>query len=154
MGHVTRDARALDGYVERVLVERLARPGTVEQLLHRERTAEVTALRVEQAGLSARKDQAAAMFVDAAIDAVQLATITKRADERAKEIAEVLAKAGWRSPLEPLAGGNIKAVWAQLSLLQKRATLEVVADVTVLPTKRTTRGLDPDGVRIDWKVDS
>ena len=81
------------------------------------------------------------------------ATITKRLDERAKEIAEVLAQAGWRSPLEPLAGGNIATVWEQLSLAQKRAVLEVVADVHVLPTKPTTRGFDPGGVRIDWKVD-
>jgi hypothetical protein len=56
-------------------------------------------------------------LIDGAIDEVQLATITKRADERAKEIAEVLAKAGWRSPLEPLAGGNIEAAWKKLSLM-------------------------------------
>ena len=54
--------------------------------------------------------------------------------------------------MEPLAGGNIEAVWAQLSLMQKRAILEVVADVHVLPTRPTTRGFDPDGVRIDWKI--
>ena len=64
----------------------------------------------------------------------------------------MLAKAGWRSPLEPLAGGNIAAVWEKLSLMQKRAILEVVADVYVLPTRQTRRGFDPDGVRIDWKA--
>jgi site-specific DNA recombinase len=149
--HVTRDARALDAYVEKVIVERLARPGTVEKLLHRDDTADVAALRVEQVQLGERKDKAAAMFIDGVIDAAQLATVTRRADERGKEIAEVLAKAGWRSPLEPLAGGNIEAVWGQLSLAQKRAILDVVAEVTVLPTTPTTRGFDPDGVRIDWK---
>jgi hypothetical protein len=94
------------------------------------------------------------MFIDGTIDEVQLATITKRADERATQIAEVLAKAGWRSPLEPLAGGGIAAAWKQLSLAQKRAILDVVADVTVLPTAatRNRRGFDPDSVRIDWKV--
>ena len=71
--------------------------------------------------LGERKDKSAAMFIDGAIDEVRLATITKRADERAKEIAEVLAKAGWRSPLEPLANGNIAAVWESLSLAQKLA---------------------------------
>lgn len=77
------------------------------------------------------------MFIDGAIDEVQLATITKRADDRAKEIAAVLAKAGWRSPLEPLVGGNIEAVWKQVTLAQKRAILDAVADVTVLPTTAT-----------------
>ncbi len=80
------------------------------------------------------------------------AAAVRRADERAEEIAEVLAKVGWRSPLEPLAGGNIEAVWAQLSLMQKRAILEVVADVHVLPSQQTRRSFDPDRVRIGWKV--
>jgi site-specific DNA recombinase len=150
--HVTRGADALDAYVEKLIVARLSRPGTVEKLLHRDDTADVAALRVEQVQLGERKDKAAAMFIDGAIDEVQLATITRRADERAKEIAEVLAKAGWRSPLEPLASGDIEAAWSQLSLMQKRAILDVVADVHVLPSKPTTRGFDPDGVRINWKV--
>jgi site-specific DNA recombinase len=150
--HVSRDAHALDAFVERLIVERLARPGTVGQLLHRDDTADVAALRVEQVQLGERKDKAAAMFIDGAIDEVQLATITKRADERAKEIAEVLAKAGWRSPLEPLAGGDIGAVWEKVALAQKRAILDAVCDVRVLPTRLTRRGFDPDGVQIDWKV--
>ena len=150
--HVTRDAHALDDFVGRVIVGRLARPGTVEALLHREDTADVAALRLEQVELGARKDEAAVMFARGAIDAVQLETITKESDARAKEIAGVLAKAGWRSPLEPLAGGDIAAVWGGLSLARRRAILDAVADVHVLPTKPTTRGFDPDGVRIDWKV--
>jgi site-specific DNA recombinase len=152
IAHVTRDAVALDEYVQKVIVDRLARPGTVAELLRRDDTTDVTALRVEQVSLGERKDKAAAMFADGAIDEVQLATITTRLDERGREIAEVLAKAGWRSPLEPLAGGDVGAAWKQLSLARKRAILDVVADVTVLPTKPTTRGFDPDGVRIDWKV--
>ena len=72
MKHVTRDAVALDGYVEKLIVARLSRPGTVEKLLHRDDTADVAALRVEQVQLGERKDAAAAMFIDGAIDAVQL----------------------------------------------------------------------------------
>ena len=64
----------------------------------------------------------------------------------------MLAKAGWRSPLEPLAGGNIEAVWATLTLAQRRPILTKVCDVWVLPTTPTTRGFDPAGVRIDWRV--
>jgi DNA invertase Pin-like site-specific DNA recombinase len=151
VAHVTRDAVALDDYVQRVLVARLSRPGTVEKLAFREDTTDVAALRAEQAQLGNRKDEAATLFARGAIDAVQLETITKQADQRTKEIAETLSAAGWRSPLEPLAGGDIEAAWKQLSLAQKRAILGVVADVHVLPTKPTTRGFDPDGVRIDWK---
>jgi site-specific DNA recombinase len=152
--HVTRDARALDRHVEDLIVAFLSRPGTVERLLARGDTADVAALRVEQVGLGARKDKAAAMFADGTIDAVQLETITRRADQRAKVIAAELAKAGWRSPLEPLASGDIAAVWAKLTLAQRRAILDAVADIYVLPTRPTTRGFDPDAVRVEWKVDA
>jgi hypothetical protein len=47
---------------------------------------------------------------------------------------------------------DIRKAWEKLSLMQKRAILDVVADVTVLPTKPTTRGFDPDGVKIEWKT--
>jgi hypothetical protein len=30
--------------------------------------------------------------------------------------------------------------------------VEQICDVYVLPTRPTTRGFDPDGVRIAWKV--
>jgi hypothetical protein len=81
-----------------------------------------------------------------------LATITKRHNQRAATIADTLARAGWRSPLDALADGDIAAAWAQLPLASRRAILDVVADIHVLPTKPTTRGFDPDGVAIDWKV--
>ena len=82
--------------------------------------------------------------------AVQFATASKRLDDKAAEIAATLAKAGWRSPLEPLANGDIRAVWAGLSLMSKRAILDVVADVTVLPSKPTTRGFDPEDNGLRW----
>ena len=152
VAHVTRDAVALDGYVERLLVERLSRPGTIEQLAHRDDTVDVAALRVELANIGADKDKAAQLFADGAIDAGQLAIITKGHNQRAEQITEALAQAGWRSPLEALANGDIAAAWAQLPLATKRAILDVIADVHVLPTKPTTRGFDPAGVRIAWKV--
>ena len=150
--HVTRDAHALDGYVEKVIVDWLSRPGTVQELLRRDDTTDVTALRVEQVSLGDRKDKAAAMFADGKIDEMQLATITTRLDERGREIAEVLAKAGWHSPLEPLAGGDIGKLWSSLSLARKRAIVDKIADVYVLPTRPTTRGFDDTAVQIDWKV--
>jgi site-specific DNA recombinase len=156
--HVTRGARALDAYVEAVIVEYLSRPGNVERLLHRDDSTDVAALRVEQVALGARKDQAASLFAEGTIDAVQLATITRTADARARDIADTLAQVGWRSPLEPLAGGDIAALWfgddqhERLSLMQRRAIVDAVCEVHVLPSTPTTRGFDPNDVRIDWRV--
>ena len=107
--HVSRVQQPLDAYIENLIIERLARPGTVEKLLHRDATADVAALRVEQVQIGARKDELAVLFADGKIDAVQFATASKRLDEKATEIAATLAKVGWRSPSEPLANGDIRA---------------------------------------------
>lgn len=150
--HVTRDAVELDKHVERAIVGRLARPGTVEKLLHRDDSTDLTALRIELSALGARKDELAILFADGQIDGGSFATAAKRLDERADKIAAILAKAGWRSPLEPLANGDIHKAWARLSVMQKRAILNVACDVTVLPAASTAHGFDPDAVRFDWKV--
>jgi hypothetical protein len=150
--HVSRAQQPLDDYVEKLIVERLARPGSVEKLLHRDDSTDVAALRVEQVELSARKDKIASEWALGKMDDHQIAVANNTIDARLTEIAGTLAKAGWRSPLEPLANGDIRAAWAELSLMSKRAILDVVADVTVQPSKPTIRGFDPDGVRIDWKI--
>jgi DNA invertase Pin-like site-specific DNA recombinase len=150
--HVTRDAVALDAYIEKVIVARLSKPGTVEKLAYRDDSIDVAALRVELADIGAGKDAAAQLFADGAIDAGQLAVITRGHNQRAAKITEALAQAGWRSPLQALTNGDIATGWAQLSLAQRRAILVVVADVHVLPTTPTTRGFDPRGVDIKWKI--
>jgi site-specific DNA recombinase len=150
--HVTRQAEPLDAWVEELLIERLSRKGTVEKLLRRKDTADVAKLRIEQVGLSERKDKLASDWALGALDDRQVKLANKQIDDRLAEIAATLAKVGWRSPLEPLARGDIRKTWATLSLAQKRAILGAVCDVTVLPTKPTTRGLDVDAVRVDWRV--
>jgi DNA invertase Pin-like site-specific DNA recombinase len=152
VSHVTRNAVALDAYVEAKIVERLSQPDVLPQLLARDDTADVAALRAEQASLAERKDQAALMFAAGEIDAAQLAQTTKFFNERAKAIAATLAQTGWHSPLEPLAGGDITALWSGMSMAQKRAALAVLAEVHVVPIPPTTRGFNPAGVRIAWKV--
>jgi DNA invertase Pin-like site-specific DNA recombinase len=151
--HVTRDALALDGYVEGKLIERLSQPDVLPLLLARDDTADVTALRAEQASLAERKDQAALMFAAGEIDAAQLTQMTAFFNQRGQAIATTLAQTGWHSPLEPLAaGGDISDLWEQLSMAHKRAILAVLADIHVLPIPPTTRGFNPAGVRIDWKT--
>ncbi|WP_424740860.1 hypothetical protein [Mycobacterium sp.] len=147
---MTRDALALDAYVEAKLVERLSQPDVMELLLARDDTADVTALRAEQASLAERKDQAALMFAAGDIDAAQLAQMTAFFNERGKAIAATLAQTGWHSPLEPLAGGDISVLWERLSMAHKRAALAVLADIHVLPIPPTTRGFNPAGIRIQW----
>ena len=71
--------------------------------------------------------------------------------DRAKGITEKLAAVGYRSPLEPLAHGDIGELWSGLTLAQKRAILRVTPDITVEPMGRRNRNQDiRDGVSVRW----
>jgi len=155
-GHVSREATALDSFVEAVMVERLSRPGLVRDALVADDTTDVAALRAEADALRVRQDQLAEAFAEGDITRQQLATGTKKLLTRGEEIAAQLAAVGGRSPLDALAhaeAADMATEWGKLTLGQKRAIVEFLADVTVLKMGRSPgpRGFDPAGVRIDWK---
>jgi site-specific DNA recombinase len=156
--HVSRNARVLDAYVGKAIVKRLSsKPGYVEALLRRDEGVDTAALRAEELSLIERKNELAAHAGAGEIEPGQLVTATKVINTRLAEIADQLAAAGHRSPLEPLQGGNIEELWFGengLTLAQKRAILAEIADVTIKPTRK--RGpvdqIDPDGIDIDWRI--
>ncbi|UXA19818.1 recombinase family protein [Mycobacterium sp. SMC-4] len=152
--HVTRNAVALDTFVEELVIERLSRPGEVERLTRRDDTVDTSKLRAEHVEIAERKDELAALFGDGTIDAGQFATASKRLSAREDEITDALASAGWRSPLAPLAGGDVRELWAGLTLGAKRAILSTVVDIVVLPSKRQPKGcIDPNAVGVRWRID-
>lgn len=126
--------------------------GTVEKLLRRKDTADVAALRMEQVKLCERKDKLASDWALGAFDYRQVKLANKAIDDRMAQIAATLAKVGWRSPLEPLAGKDIRKTWAKLSMMQKRAILETVVDIRVVACKPTTAGFNSDGVEVTWLI--
>ena len=97
------------GCLRRGTVDRAAEPtGEVERLVRRDDSVDLTKLRLEQVEIRERKDELATLFADGTIDAGQFATATKRLTARENTIASTLAAVGWRSPLEPLAGGDFR----------------------------------------------
>lgn len=151
--HVTRGAEALDAYVEALVVDYWSKPGRVEKVLARDDSTDTAALRAELAAINTKKDELAVLYADDALDAGQFAVASARLADRAKAIAEKLAAVGVRSPLEPLAHGDIGELWAGLTLAQKRAILRVTADITVEPMGRRNRNQDiSDGVTVKWST--
>jgi site-specific DNA recombinase len=153
--HVSRDAAALDAFVEAVLIERLSRAGLVQRTLKAADSVDMAALRAESEALLLRREHLAEDFALGNITRSAMLAGTKKISERSAEIEAIMAAAGWRSPLEVFAGrpADIPKIWAGLNLGQKRAVLDYLCTVTVLPVGRSRRsGLDPTGVRIDWKA--
>jgi site-specific DNA recombinase len=161
-GHVVRAAAALDDYTERVIVGRLSEPGLIASMVSKDDDTDTAALRVEAIALRERQDELARLFAAGTITASQLATGTEALRTRAEVVTRQLAAAGNRSPLEILTGAtNLATLWYGtepdrsdgLPLGHRRAILDALLTVTVLPAPRT-RGntFNPDYIRIDWKT--
>jgi site-specific DNA recombinase len=152
--HVSRVAVALDDYVEGLVIDYLSKPGRVEKILARDDSVDAAKLRRELVGVESRKDELAVLFADGAVDAGQFAVASKRLTEQGKTLAAKLATVGYRSPLEPLAHGDISALWSGLTLAQKRAVLKTTVDITVESlrgSRRRGEGIDK-GVSVRWLV--
>lgn len=155
-GHVSREATALDSFVEAVMVERLSRPGLIHEAVVTEGTVNVAELRTESDALRVRQEQLAEAFAEGDITRAQLTAGSKRIETRAEQIAAQLAMMGGKSPLDALTHAetaDMAAQWAELTLGQKRAIIDYLCTVTVLPMGRSRGhlGFDPASVRIDWK---
>jgi len=150
--HVSRTTTALDAWVEALVIDYWSKPGRVEKMLAHDSTADTKALRKELADFNTEKDKLAVAHGKGQIDLGQLVTATKVFDDRAKTITKQLAAAGWRSPLEPFAHGDVCDVWAALTLAQRRAILKVTATITVEPIgRRPTKDESIDkGVTVRW----
>ncbi|MGW5920776.1 recombinase family protein [Nocardia fluminea] len=164
--HVSRNAGQVDDLVEQTIVARLERPDALAQLTAGQGQAggDVTAMRLEQAALRQRLDSLAEMFAAGEVDGRQLATASASLKAKVAEIDSALASLGMRSPLAELEGKpDIRAAWFGtkedrsdgLSLGTRRAILETLLTVTVLPAPKGRRVsgayFDPEFVGLEWK---
>ncbi|MFI7610688.1 recombinase family protein [Nonomuraea terrae] len=153
--HVTRTAAPLDEFVEELIIERLSRPDAVELPLQ-DQGEDVAPLHGEAVTLRARLDELAMLHADGAIDARQLMTGSTRLRSQLKEIENRITAASQGSVFAGVVGTeDTRATWKGLDLGRKRAILDALMTVTILPT-RYGRGpdgsyFDPASVRIDWK---
>lgn len=160
-GHVTREAATLDAYVEDVIVARLSKPGLLEQLVKADTDHDTSGLRKELVAVRERQDELASLFAAGTITARQLATGTAKLTAKEDELTKAVAAAGRRNPIQIVAGAkDLRALWFGttedrsdgLSLGQRRAILDALMTVTVLPApRRRVYRFDKDYVRIGWK---
>jgi DNA invertase Pin-like site-specific DNA recombinase len=158
--HVVRDAAELDAYVEEVIVERLSRPDAAD-LLAPDQTRDVAALHARDAVLRARLDELGRLYGEGIIDAAQLAQGTAAIRHQREQITAQLAAASRGSVLVGVADAADPAkVWRGLDLSRKRAIVDVLIDVVILPAAHKGRRagwragetyFDPTSVAVSWK---
>ena len=128
------------------LVARLQRPDAVELLVRRP-DIDTGALHAEAVALRRRRDDLAVDYADGIIGRGALHAGTERLAQRLDQIDRQLATSAGSDPLAGIAGRpDAGRVWAGLDLGRKRAILNMLAVVTILPT-RTSR--QPDGSYFD-----
>lgn len=154
-GCVSRREDWVDEFICRLVIERLSQPDATELLRSpgddntRRAAAEAEHLRVK---LAQTADDYAADLIDRA---TYLRTVA-RARERLT-LAEKNAAIRRRPPvLEGLVdSSDVAGVWNALDLDRKRAVIEVLLVLWLLPAGRGSRRMqfDPESLRVEWRQD-
>jgi site-specific DNA recombinase len=157
--HVIRNAAEVDRYIEAVIVARLQRPDAAE-LLAPDRKGDTTALTLKDAALQARLEEYERLAGAGEIEPGSFVRITADIRRQREEITAQLAASTAGSVLAGVADApDPAAVWHGLDLSRKRAIVDVLIDVVILPAAKGRRSgwrpgesyFDPATVQITWK---
>lgn len=172
-GHVTREASALDRYVEELLVGRISDPRVLKKLRETPADAgiDTRALQVELAALGTREDKLGQNYALGKISERVMNSGMDEITRRRGEIDAQLERAGKRTPLDPFKKAkdfaDVYRIWygpggpdgdrsGGLSLGARRAILQRLLTITVkpMPAKPTRQPdgsfLDRDSIGRDW----
>jgi site-specific DNA recombinase len=152
-GHLSRAAAPIDELVAALVVGRLSRPDAVDLLSTPGDGVDVGALREEASALRTRLGELSDLFADGAITAAQLTRGTERARARLEVVETQMADAG-RFPVlgELVSADDVQAAWDDLDLDRRRAAIDTLMTVTLLPPGRGARVFDPRTVRTEWRA--
>lgn len=154
--HVTRAADQLDEYIQEIIIERLSRKDAVDLLDNGQQAENLAALQTEAVALRRRLDEQAQLHAEGIIDTRQLVTGSKVIRTKLDTIEKKIEMTGNANIFAGLVGAvDVRATWFSLDLGQKRAILDSLLTVTLLPARQ---GRNPDGkyfdratVRTDFK---
>lgn len=149
-GHVARSAAPVDEMVAGVLVGRLARTDASDMLAQQD---DGTGAAVELSKTRARLRSVAVDFADGDLDADQLRAITSRLRDRIAALEAALPPRARPLALDDLAAAGERAsgVWEALPIADRRAVLDTLAVVTLLPSGRVGRMFRPELVDLVWR---
>lgn len=156
VSHVVRDVERLDSYVVDVVVARLSKPDALAASAPP--PEDTTPLHTEAAALRARMDEAARGWAAGALSQAQLLAATNELRTRLEEVERHIGQARQGTALDGLTGtADVRAAWDAMSLDRRRAVVDLLAGVTVVPRAHAGRlpggaYFDPASVVIEWKV--
>lgn len=154
--HVVRSVDRLDSFVCDVLVARLSQPDALPATSPP--AIDTSGLHAEAAGLRARLEDAARGWAAGALTQAQLLAATNELRSRLEAVELRIGQATQASVLEGLVDArDVRTAWEGLSLDRRRAVLDLLIVVTVLPREHAGRlpggaYFDPGAVDIAWRT--
>lgn len=145
--HVVRAAESLDAFVGDLVIGRLSRPDAADLLQQADAGVDVVA--ADRELMSARRAlrDAAELLGAGEMDAEGYRAATAGARAREAHARELLALASRSDPLVGVVGASdVRAEWEGLDLSRKRAIVDCLMVVRILPARR---GRLPAGMRLD-----
>lgn len=156
VSHVVRDVQRLDGFVVDVLVARLSKADALAASAPV--PEDMTPMHIEAAALRARLDEAARGWAAGALTQAQLLAATQMLRGRLEDVERRIGRARQGGALDGLTGvEDVRAAWEGMTLDRRRAVLDLLAGVTVIPRQHAGRlpggdYFDPSSVEIRWKT--
>ena len=140
-------ARTCDGFLA---LYRLSRPDAIGLVRPATPEVDLSALRATANAARARLTEIAEMLGEEELTRAEAQIARSRAVARLERAEAEIAAATSRSPLAGIVDApDPAAVWAGLDIGRRRAVLDTLMTVTVLPIRRPGSGFDPDTVRIE-----
>jgi hypothetical protein len=150
--HMAAAQEPLDAYIEEVVVERLSRPDAAELLIARP-DVDVSALAQEANSLRARMVNLGDLAESGDMSNAEYRQRKARLSEKLAGVEAEMTAAAGTSPLAGIAGRpDADEVWADLDLAHRKAVIDTLVEVVVLPAQSRGKGFDRDRVRFVPRV--
>jgi site-specific DNA recombinase len=149
--HVSRQADPVDKYIEEIVIERLRMPDLMA-LMTDEADVDLTALRDKARVLRGRLEGFTVSAAKGETTPEQLATITKVITGELVEIQDQIAASAKSGVLIDAVGDDAADRWSRYSLERKRAIIDALMTITVLPLGRGRHlAFNPQGIVVNWR---
>lgn len=152
--HLTRMADAVDEHVRQVIVRRLAKPSAAAAWERASQTAPTEMeLRYDVGLLSSRREALGVDYAEGRLTAGQVQAATVRLDEMIAVVEQKLATSTGSPVLAALlTADDITGRFDALSLLHRRAVIDMLVTVTLLPVRGGRYiSFDPASVQVEWR---
>jgi len=150
-GHITRTQTPINELVTRLIEARLAQPDALEAF-SQDTSGQLSETATEVQLLEARLESIENDYDEGVIDGrrYQLAS-EKIREQLAEAYAKKAALVGGNALAEVIRSDAPARAFTEASLGVKRAIIDALVTVTLLPGKQGVKGFDPDSVHIAWK---